>query len=114
MVMVTDKFDTTDIKLLRRITTDPTDVIRPTFITVDNLNWFIGNIPSPLHSGKYVVYFETDLEDGGFIITIPTLKGCVTEAENIEDAYKSIKDALDGWIAVAQQKGLEIPKPDFV
>jgi antitoxin HicB len=84
------------------------------YTSISNENWFAGEIDSPIHpNGKYKVFFEADPDDGGFVVTIPTLPGCITEADSFETAFEFIKDALDGWIAVAQEKGLNIPSPDI-
>jgi antitoxin HicB len=85
------------------------------YTSISNENWFAGEIDSPIHpNGKYKVFFEADAEDGGFVVTIPTLRGCITEADSFENAFEFIKDALEGWIAIAQEKGLEIPSPDVL
>ena len=78
-----------------------------------NESWFMGEIDSPIHeNGKYHVFFEADPNDIGFLVTIPTLPCCITEADSFESAFDFIKDALEGWIKVAQDKGLNIPPPD--
>ena len=115
MIKVSEKLDTTDKDFDKVTTTEPARFIPSRYTTGESINWINGYIASPIHAtGKYLAYIETDLEDGGMVVTIPTLKGCITEADNIEEAYKCIKDALDGWIAVAQQTGLKIPDPDIL
>jgi len=110
MVLTTEKnlFDETSQQFKKT-----TSLEDSRYSTNKGTNWFARDIQSPIHTGKYRAYFEADMDDGGFVITIPTLKGCITEAENEEDAYEFIKNALEGWIAVAQEKGLEIPEPDI-
>jgi len=35
---------------------------------------------------------------GGYTVTVPTLPGCVTFGENIEDAIKMAKEAIELYI----------------
>jgi predicted RNase H-like HicB family nuclease len=84
------------------------------FTVLPNDNWLLGTISSPVEGeGRYLVFFEVDSDDGGLVITIPTLPGCVTEADSMEDAHIFLQDALEGWFAVAEDKGLSIPAPDI-
>lgn len=78
-------------------------------------NWVYGWISSPLpeHRKKslgYRVIFEN--EEDGCVATIPSLKGCVTEGDTIEEAYNYLHDAIEGWFQVAMEKNLELPEPD--
>ena len=50
-------------------------------------------------------------EDGGFLAMVPALRGCISEGETREEALNGLRDALEGWIKVAQKWGLEIPEP---
>lgn len=72
--------------------------------------------PMPHHrqSGlAYIAVLEQD-EDGGFLATIPVLPGCISQGDNQEESLAYLKDALEGWIEVAQRRGLHIPPPDGV
>ncbi|MBR4825795.1 MAG: type II toxin-antitoxin system HicB family antitoxin [Spirochaetaceae bacterium] len=42
---------------------------------------------------------------------IPDLDGCVTTGKNLSDAIDQITDALNGWLCVAEDEKLPIPKP---
>jgi len=53
-----------------------------------------------------------DDPEGGYVALIPSLPGCVTEGETIDDAYRYLADALDGWMQVAIEFNLNIPEPD--
>jgi predicted RNase H-like HicB family nuclease len=82
----------------------------------EKISWTYGWIISPIPVYKeigmgYIAVFESD-DEGGFTVTIPTLPGCITEGESLEEAYHYLQDALEGWIKVALDKGLEIPEPD--
>jgi len=42
----------------------------------------------------YVAVFEEDKEDGGYIVTFPSLQGCITYGKTIEKALYMAKDVL--------------------
>ena len=49
-------------------------------------------------------------EEGGYIVSIPEMPGCVTEAETFEEGLAMIKDALEGLLQVAAKHGDPIPE----
>ena len=59
----------------------------------------------------YTAVLEQE-EEGGFVATLPALQGCVSQGDTQASALAHLKDALDGWIEVAQRHGLDIPPPD--
>ena len=63
----------------------------------------------------YTVIFEP-AEEGGYVVTVPALSGCVTQGETFEDAVTMVKDAIEGYLSVLQEEGQEIPeeKPEVV
>lgn len=58
----------------------------------------------------YRVVIEPD-RYGGMTVYIPDLPGCITQGENLEDAYSMIEDAKKAWIITALEDGVEIPEP---
>ncbi len=57
------------------------------------------------------IVFELQPEsEGGYTITVPSLPGCISYGETFEKAMEMIKDALEGWLAVAREKGVPIPE----
>lgn len=58
---------------------------------------------------KYTVIFEP-AEEGGYVVTVPALPGCISEGDTFEEAVRMIKDAMKGYLAVTRKEGLEIPK----
>lgn len=58
---------------------------------------------------KYTAIFEP-AEEGGYVVSVPALPGCVTEGDTFEQAVYMIKDAMKGYLAVLKKEGLEIPK----
>ncbi len=49
--------------------------------------------------------------EGGYTVTVPALPGCVSYGQTFEHAIDMIKDAMEGWLAVAREEGLDIPQP---
>ena len=49
-------------------------------------------------------------EDGnGYTVEVPSLPGCISEGDTLEEALANIKEAIDLWIADAKEHGEEIP-----
>lgn len=58
---------------------------------------------------EYTVIFEPS-EEGGYIVSVPSLPGCVTQGENFEEATVMIKDAIEGYLFVLKEEGEDIPQ----
>jgi antitoxin HicB len=50
-------------------------------------------------------------EGGGYSITFPDLPGCYSDGATPEEAINNGRDALESWLAVAQEFGDKLPKP---
>ena len=65
---------------------------------------------------KYTVIFEP-AEEGGYVVSVPALPGCVTEGDTLEEAIEMVKDAISGYIASLEKHNEPIPEenhPSFV
>ncbi len=51
-----------------------------------------------------VVRAEPDA--GGFSASIPALPGCHTQGETIDEVRANLREAAEGWLAVAHEDGL--------
>jgi predicted RNase H-like HicB family nuclease len=60
---------------------------------------------------RYTVLFES-AEEGGYIVTCPSLPGLVTEGDTLEEARDMAADAIRGYIESLVQDGLPIPPED--
>ncbi|MEZ2235683.1 MULTISPECIES: type II toxin-antitoxin system HicB family antitoxin [unclassified Microcoleus] len=40
-------------------------------------------------------------EEGGYWAEVPALPGCITEGDTIEEVMINLKDAIEGWLEVA-------------
>ena len=50
-----------------------------------------------------------DLEVGGYTVTVPSLPGCISEGDTIDEALSNIKDVIQGYIEALEADGLPIP-----
>lgn len=57
---------------------------------------------------KYTAIFEP-AEEGGYVVSVPALPGCVTEGDTFEEAVEMAKDAIKGYLAVSKKIGEELP-----
>ncbi len=53
-------------------------------------------------------------EDDGYWIEFPTLKGCLTEGDTLNDACLMAKDALKEWINAQKEIGNAVPEPEEI
>jgi len=47
--------------------------------------------------------------EGGFTVTVPVLPGCITYGENVDEAIKMAKEAVELYIEDLQERGEAIP-----
>ncbi len=40
-------------------------------------------------------------EEGGYWAEVPALPGCITEGDTIEELENNLKNAIEGWLEVA-------------
>lgn len=53
---------------------------------------------------KYTVILNTDIEDGGYWIECPSLPGCASQGDTVEEALEMIKDAIKGHLEVLEEE----------
>ncbi|MCK4734211.1 MAG: type II toxin-antitoxin system HicB family antitoxin [Methanophagales archaeon] len=56
---------------------------------------------------RYKVVIKKDLEDGGYNVSCPALPGCHSQGDTVEEARENIKDAIQGCMAVINQRALK-------
>lgn len=42
-------------------------------------------------------------EEGGYWAEVPALAGCITEGDTWEELMANLKDAIEGWLEVANE-----------
>ena len=50
-----------------------------------------------------------DLESGGYTVTVPSLLGCISEGDTIDEAMANIREAIDLFIEDMIADGEEVP-----
>ncbi|MHB8886606.1 MAG: type II toxin-antitoxin system HicB family antitoxin [Methylovirgula sp.] len=50
-------------------------------------------------------------DGGGFVAIVPDLPGCMSDGETPEEAVTNVRDAINAWIAMANELGHTIPNP---
>jgi predicted RNase H-like HicB family nuclease len=45
-------------------------------------------------------------EAGGFSASIPALPGCHTQGETLDEVRANLREAAEGWLAVAHEDGV--------
>ncbi|MBI3291470.1 MAG: type II toxin-antitoxin system HicB family antitoxin [Elusimicrobia bacterium] len=58
---------------------------------------------------KFTVVFER-AEEGGYIVRVPALPGCMTQGETFEEAERMAKDAIKAYCASLKKHKEPIPK----
>lgn len=52
---------------------------------------------------KYPVILHADTEDGGYWIECPSLSGCASQGDTVEEALEMIKDAIEGHLDITRE-----------
>ncbi len=60
---------------------------------------------------RYTALF-TPAQEGGFIVEVPALVGCVSEGDTLEEAKKNIKEAIELYLETLQERDLPIPEDE--
>lgn len=68
-------------------------------------------MPHAIHhtSRRFTVVLEP-AEEGGYIVHVPALPGCHTEAETIEEAEANAKEAIEAYLLTLQDRGEDLPQ----
>jgi len=55
---------------------------------------------------KFNIVLEEDLEDGGYIVHCPALKGCWSQGDTQEEALQNIKEAITGYLKTLNERAM--------
>jgi len=69
-----------------------------------DLNYYMGL--------KYKIEIIEDKDEGGFALSCPELRGCITCADTLEQGFEMIEDAKKCWFTACLEDGIIIPEPD--
>ena len=53
-----------------------------------------------------------DMEEGGYVVSYPELKGCLSSGSTIDEAVHNAEDAKREWLTAALEDDIDIPVPD--
>jgi len=53
-------------------------------------------------------------EEGGYWAEVPALPGCITEGDTMEEVVANLKDAIAGWLEVANSRSAIAPTDQVV
>ena len=64
---------------------------------------------------KYPIAIEIGSPKKSWGVVVPDLPGCFSAADSgIDEAIENAKEAIELWIEVALDKGMEVPKPSLI
>lgn len=63
-----------------------------------------------MNNYKYTIILDPDPEEGGYTVTVPSLPGCVTQGESIEEAIAMARDAIRLYIETLIENGETVPE----
>ena len=66
-----------------------------------------------MNEPHYHINLFWSAEDGCWVADVPDLKPCSAFGDTSADALANIRDAIDGWLEVAAEKGFPIPAPRY-
>lgn len=50
-------------------------------------------------------------ENGGYVVRVPDVSGCMTTGKDLEDAFDNIRDALAACLCTLEDVGESVPEP---
>ena len=57
---------------------------------------------------RFTVVLERE-DDGGFIASVPSLPGCVSQGDSRDEAMKNVREAIEVYIEDCRESGEPIP-----
>jgi len=71
-----------------------------------DLNYYMGL--------NYKIEVIEDKDEGGYTLSCPELKGCITCADTIQQGVEMIEDAKKSWFTACLEEGIPIPEPNGI
>lgn len=59
----------------------------------------------------FKVLLERDEEDGGYVVVCPSIPGCYSQGETVEEAMANIREAIELCLEEMEQRGEAVPDP---
>jgi len=51
-------------------------------------------------------------EDGGYSAVVPSLRGCGSQGDTVEEALANVREAIEAYVESLQERGLAVPPSD--
>jgi predicted RNase H-like HicB family nuclease len=67
-----------------------------------------GEASSRSYSMRYTVILEQE-EDGGYVVSVPALPGCVSQGDTRAEALKNIREAIQLYVEDCRDAGDPVP-----
>ena len=58
---------------------------------------------------KFRVVIEPDLEDGGYVVSCPSLPGCHSQGDAVNEALVNIREAIAAYVESLKKHGEPVP-----
>lgn len=62
----------------------------------------------------YTIEIIPDIEDGGWVMCVKELPGCLSQADTWDEVLPMIEEAKQLWLEVALKHGHTIPEPEGI
>jgi antitoxin HicB len=59
---------------------------------------------------RYTILLDKDPDEGGYVVTVPDLPGCVTQGDTLDEAIAMAKEAISLYIETLIARGKPIPQ----
>ena len=63
---------------------------------------------------KYPIVIEPGDETHAYGVVVPDLPGCFSAGDSLDEAFSQAKEAIEGWIEMSFDDGLDIPSPSSI
>ena len=71
----------------------------------ENINYYM--------SLSYKIEIIEDREDGGYVLSHPELRGCITASETIAEGLSMLEDAKKEWLTACIEENILVPLPSL-
>ncbi len=58
---------------------------------------------------KYTVVLEQE-EDGGYVVAVPALPGCITQGDTRDEALTNAREAIEAYLEELESTGEPVPR----
>lgn len=59
---------------------------------------------------RYTVLLLPDAEEGGYTVRVPSLPGCITEGDSLDEAIENVKEAIALYLEALEKLGETAPE----